>query len=76
MLAPAQLHCCGHEPKATAPAAPKSMPVSSKRYATTMESTNGTINLIADLKAENTRENFSDHRVQSAHHATAARSTR
>jgi hypothetical protein len=56
MLAPAQLHCCGHEPKAAAPSARKSMPISSKRYATTTESTNGTINLIADFKPENTRK--------------------
>jgi hypothetical protein len=69
MLAPAQLYRCGHEPKATALSAPKSMPISSKRYATTAESTNSTIDLIADFKPH--PPNFSDHRVQSAHHATA-----
>jgi hypothetical protein len=73
MLAPAQLHRCGHEPKATAPSAPKSMPTSSKRYATTGEITNGTINLITNFTPKNTGKNFSDHQAQTAHsHAPAS----
>jgi hypothetical protein len=56
MLAPAQLYRCGHEPKAAALSTPKSILISSKRYATTAESTNGTINLIADFTPENTDE--------------------
>ena len=73
MLAPAQLHCCGHEPKATAPSARKSMPISSKRYATTAEITNGTINLIADFTPENTGKILATTGLNRASHVTTVR---
>jgi len=54
LLAPARHYRCGHEPNVMALSTPKSMPILCKRYATTEEITNRTINLIADFPSKNT----------------------